>query len=205
VLLVDAVAMLDGSPAWPAADREAFHAWMNEFLDWLLTSKNGRAAAATTNNHGEWYDAQVCGLAAYLGRDDVVRRITAEEGPKRIKDQIRPDGSLPEELARTRSLHYSLFAIEAWMQVAKVSRDVGGFDLYHYQTKDGRGLRKTLDFLVPYLLGEQKWPHKTLGDEEYTYYSAMFREAATIYGEPRYAAVAEKVGSAGPLDALLGE
>lgn len=205
VLLVDAVAMLDGSPAWPAADRAAFRAWMNEFVDWLLTSKNGRAAAATKNNHGEWYDAQVCGLAAYLGRDDVVKRIMAEDGPKRIEDQIQPDGSLPEEIARTRSLHYSLFAIEAWMQVAKVSRDVGGLDLYNYQTADGRGLRKALDFLVPYLLGEQKWPHKTMGDEDHTYYAAMFRAAASVYGEPRYAAVAQQLGSATPPDALLGE
>lgn len=205
VLLVDAVTLIDGSPAWTSSDRDGFKAWMNEFVDWLLTSKNGKQEAATTNNHGEWYDAQVCGLAAYLGRDDVVKKIAGENGPKRIKDQIQPDGSLPKEIARTRSLHYSLFAIEAWMQVAEVSRDVGGIDLYNYKSEDGRSLRGALDFLVPFLLGEQKWPHKTLEDERYTHYASMFRKAAKVYGDARYAAVAEKLGGENSLDALMGD
>lgn len=53
VQLVDAVRLLEGSSAWTSADREGFAAWMNAFVDWLLTSKNGKEEAAAANNHGD--------------------------------------------------------------------------------------------------------------------------------------------------------
>jgi hypothetical protein len=37
-----------------------------------------------------------------------------------------------------------------------------GMDLYHYETPDGRSIRKAQAFLQPYLRGEKRWPYPQL-------------------------------------------
>jgi hypothetical protein len=192
VHLVDAVSLLHDSSAWTDADDQGFRAWMNAFVDWLQTSKNGRDEANATNNHGQWYDMQLAGLARYLERDDVVLRVVSENGPKRIADQVAPDGSLPKELTRTRSLHYSLFAIDAWVQLAEIGKS-SGFDLYNFRTADGRGIKPALDFMTPFLLGEKKWEHQMIGEDNSRDYRGTFHRAARAYGDTRFAAVAERL------------
>ena len=35
-------------------------------------------------------------------------------------------------------------------------------DLWDYESEDGRSLRRGLDFVLPYLLGEKEWPHEQI-------------------------------------------
>lgn len=190
VQLCDAVNLLEGSAAWSEADRNGFRAWMSEFVDWLQTSKNGKEEANTQNNHGQWYDAQLAGIARYLGRDDIVRRVAEENGKRRLAEQVEPDGSLPKELSRTRSLHYSLFAIDAWVQLASIAKPVG-VDLFQFKTDDDRSLKQAIDYLTPYLLGEKKWERPTLEGDRYNDYAGMFRHLARAYDDERLTAVAK--------------
>ena len=59
----DAAELLAGSPSWTEKDRSEFKAWLGTYLDWLLTSKNGRDEANAKNNHGSFYDVQAMELA----------------------------------------------------------------------------------------------------------------------------------------------
>lgn len=206
VQLVDAVSLLDGSRSWTDHDRADFKAWMTEYADWLQTSKNGRDEANAANNHGEWYDMQLAGIARYLGQMDLVRRIVSENGPKRIAAQVDPDGSLPKELTRTRSLHYSLFAIDAWTMLADIGQPTG-FNLWDFRTEDGRSLKAMLEFMAPFLLGEKKWEHQMIGEDNSREYRATYRRAARAYGDERFSKVAKHLqGDAPPtIDDLLAE
>jgi hypothetical protein len=38
-----------------------------------------------------------------------------------------------------------------------------GVDLWHFETRDGRSLRKALDYLAPFALENVKWPHQQIG------------------------------------------
>ena len=49
----DAAELLAGSSAWTERDKTEFKAWQEKYLDWLLTSKNGRAESNSKNNNGE--------------------------------------------------------------------------------------------------------------------------------------------------------
>lgn len=194
VTVTDAVRLLEASPAWPKADDEALRNWFGQYVDWMQTSKIGQEEYNTKNNHGQWFDAQLTGLANFLGRTDVVEKVAAEEGPRRIAKQEKPDGSLPEEIRRTRSLHYSMFAVQPWMQVAKIARaNHTAVDVYAWTTDDGRGIRKALEYLAPFLMGEKEWPGQQIGSRNYSEYAGMWREAAKIYDEPKFEAVAKKL------------
>ena len=48
----DASGLLAGSPAWSETDEAALRHWCAAFLDWMRTSKLGRAVSAGENNQG---------------------------------------------------------------------------------------------------------------------------------------------------------
>ena len=85
---------------------------LEEFYTWLRTSANGRDEQNAGNNHGTWYDAQAAHLALVLERTDDARDILTQGLSRRLASQVRPDGSQPQELGRTKSL-YSLFHNES--------------------------------------------------------------------------------------------
>ena len=154
--LIDGLALLAGSPAWPAAEAAAMHTWLADYYRWLTTSKNGKDEAAAENNHGSWYDVQATSLALALGRHDDAKQILAAVPQKRIARQIEPDGRQPLELERTRSLNYSLFNLEALVLLARLGDGVG-LDLWSFATNDGRSLRAALRHVAPYVDPAKAW------------------------------------------------
>ena len=188
----DAAQLLAGSKAWTPNDDSALRAWLAEFLDWLLTSKNGRDEAAARNNHGTFYDMQVLRLALVLGKTDLAKQIAAAAGAKRAATQIEPDGRQPLELQRTASLGYSAFNVQALFALATAAEYVGS-DLWHYQTSDGRSIRKAVDFLLPYVdVPARKWPYEQIKPFDPVGFAAVLRQASIVYHEPKYEQVLGK-------------
>ena len=163
----EGLALIAGSPAWTGADRAAFHTWLTAFYEWLTTSANGRDEQAAENNHGTWYDAQVAHLALVLGRTPDAKRILTEGLARRLARQVEPDGSQPRELARTKSLNYSIYNLEGLFACARLAEHAG-VDWWSFATADGRSLRAALAFLAPYLDASKPWPRKDIhpGDRE---------------------------------------
>ncbi|KQW52157.1 MULTISPECIES: alginate lyase family protein [unclassified Roseateles] len=157
----EGLAMLGSSKAWTAQDRSAMKDWNAAFYTWLRTSKNGRDEEGEHNNHGSWYDAQAAHLALVLGRSDDARAILEQGLTRRLAAHIAPDGSQPHELARTRSLDYSIFNLEALLICAELADHVG-LDWWRYATPDGRSLRGALAYLAPYADPAKPWPKKDL-------------------------------------------
>jgi hypothetical protein len=181
----DAAQLLTGSVAWPAADDEALKSWLTTYLDWLLTSKNGREEAAARNNHGTLYDVQAMRLALVLGKADAAKTIAEAAKQKRIAVQIKPDGKQPLELARTAALGYSRLNLEALFQLATVAEHVG-VDLWHFETPDGRSMRKALEFLLPYIQTPPRpWPYQQIKSFDRASFAPILRQAALAYNEPK--------------------
>lgn len=190
--VADATVLLDGSAAWKATDQKAFDQWAGAFLDWLLASAPGKDERAAKNNHGSWFDVQAAELALSLGRREEAQRILAEVPRKRIAVQVEPDGRQPMELARTNSFSYSCFNIEALTELANFGQHLG-VDLWQSGGKDGRTLRKALDYLLPYLDRPAKpWPGEQLKEARDTDMLPVLRQAALACRAPEYEAIVAK-------------
>jgi hypothetical protein len=58
-----------------------------------------------------------------------------------------------------------------------------GVDLWHYADADGRGIRKAVDYLLPYALGEKAWSAKQIVPMERDRMYPVLRIAALKYGD----------------------
>lgn len=159
--VVDAVGEITPAGVLSADETTALERWFSRYVDWMRTSPIGRAEAAAENNHGLWYDSQLLHFALFARRDDVAHRVATDFAARRLARQIAADGSLPRELTRTRSFHYSLYALTAAYNVAALGRCVG-VDLWNWRGKDGRGLQRATDFVARYRGRPDAWPHREL-------------------------------------------
>ena len=194
-VMIDAVGMLDGSKAWEASDRQALQKWFGEFLTWLTDSKHGKDEQRTRNNHATQYDAQVACYAMFTGRKDLARKVLSQVGPQRINTHIRPDGSQPEELARTKSWDYSCANTRNFCHLALLG-ERAGVDLWAHAGPKGQSIRGAIDYLLPYATGDKTWAHKQIKPLRASRLALPLRLAARRYGDARYADALKRL--AGP-------
>lgn len=157
IRVVEGGGLIQPSGALTPAELAKLKSWFSDYVDWMAASKNGREEAAAANNHALWYDLQRAHFALFAGRPDVARKIAADFGPQRLAAQVAADGKLPHELARTRALHYTAFALQAAAGVADLGACVG-VDVWGYATPDGRGLKPAMAFLASYVGREDEFP-----------------------------------------------
>ena len=164
--VLDAAAILAmGAPGWTKIDMEGFYQWNVAFLDWLQNSDFGIEESAHKNNHGTFALMQKAAIAAFVGNNDTAKRELLKI-QSRIDDQIQPDGSQPEELARTRSWHYSTFNLVAYTRAAAIGRKVG-VDLWGYIGPQGQSIHGAVGYLIPAATGLGKWQFPELDFASY--------------------------------------
>jgi hypothetical protein len=190
--VVDAVGLLAGSRAWSRADDRGMKEWFTAYLKWLRTSKHGKEEAAAANNHGSWYDVQVATFALFVGEKESVRKLLEESQTRRIARQVEPDGRQPLELKRTKAFDYSQVNLRALFALATLGEHVG-VDLWRFEATDGRGIRKALDWLIPYATGAKEWPYKQITGLRGGSLAVLLRRAALAYREDRYEKLIDKV------------
>jgi hypothetical protein len=175
--VVEAIGLLDPSNVLTEQERTGLRAWFSDLVDWMATSPNGLAEKAAENNHGIFYDLLISHFALFAGRPDIAQATIGRFGETRIAQQIEPDGRLPRELVRTRSLHYSIWTLTAAFDVADLGRCVG-VDVWNYISPDGRSLRGATEFLAGWAgrEGEWRWPEQDLSSSS-GMYEVMLRGA----------------------------
>jgi hypothetical protein len=198
--LLEATALLKGAPQWTENDMKELRKWFADFSKWLIENDIGKAEGIAKNNHGTWYDVQIVYYALFSGQTDLAKQVLQERTMKRIAAQITPEGQMPEETSRASSLHYSLYNLRGFATLAIMGRRVG-VDLWNYQTADGRGIRKSFEYLFPYLEGNKVWPYNQLGTVDKAAAVLQLRHAAIVYQDKRYHVLADQLllGKDGPL------
>lgn len=156
--VIDAVGLIGPSGALGRAETRALEQWFSAYVDWMLTSANGRAELRARNNHGIWFDAQLAMFALFARRPEIAERTILAFSQARIRAQFDPSGALPAELRRTRSFHYSIYALEPALDVADLASCLG-YDLRNHADADGRSLRRAIDFIARYRADPKRWPH----------------------------------------------
>jgi hypothetical protein len=199
--VADAIGLIEGSRAWTSADDRAVKAWYAAFLTWMQESRNGKDEAAAKNNHGTYYDLQVASYALFLDRPALAKGVLEQAKQKRIAAQIEPDGRMPLELARTNAWSYSTGNLDGLTELATLG-DRAGVDLWHFQTADGRSIRKAILYLAPFAFGDKKWDAQQIGGFNGSALYTVLRRAAPHYVDDEFRRAAARLPPLAAADSL---
>lgn len=172
-------------PGWNPAEKDAFRDWTKS----MAQAKKGLMYYKGRPMVNNWEDWRLLYLAtaAVVIEDDVLLAYVFDRW-KQTKDQaIAEDGHLPIETGRTRSMHYSLFALDPMCQVAEIARH-HGVNLYDYSV-NGKNLRMLFDFHAQYLkhgvdLGD--WPYEMISPHHSNENVAVYELAYSYWKDPKY-------------------
>jgi len=189
--IADAAILLQGAKSWTEADHSSLQKWYAQFLNWMLTSKNGKDEHAAKNNHGTWYYAQVVDFSLFTGDKDKAKQL-AEESKKRLDSQLTKEGKQPLELERTNGLGYSTMNLRGWFTVATLAEKTG-VDLWNYHTSKSVDLRTAFDWLLPYALGEKKWEYQQISRYNKNEIYPLLLQASSAFKDQKYLTTAKEL------------
>ncbi len=153
-----AIEGMEKSPAFPPEVLAGLRQWFHDYVEWMTTSKNGHDEANATNNHAVAFWLQVAVFAQFTGDEAKLAKCRQRFKEVFVPKQMAADGSFPRELARTKPYGYSIFQLDNLATLCRVLSTTND-DLWSFTLLDGRGMRKAMEFLYPYLADKSKWPH----------------------------------------------
>jgi hypothetical protein len=177
-----AVPVVAESGALSKFDTVAVKKWFADYADWMTNSKNGMEERDAKNNHGTCWLMQVAAFAALTGNSELMKYCAERYKTVIVPGQIEPDGSQPLELKRTKPYGYSLFNLEALTTLCQIV-SAAGYDLWKFETPDGRSARKAIEYMYPYIKNKKSWPKPP--DVMYFEYWPM-RQEALLFGGLAY-------------------
>jgi hypothetical protein len=173
-----AIEVLHRGGALPESEFAPVRGWFTEYTRWMTTHPNGVEERDARNNHGTCWVMQVAAFASLTGDGPAL-----ETGRRRFKTVLLPqqmaaDGSFPLELERTKPYGYSLFNLDAMATIAQILSTPSD-NLWTFELPDGRGMRRALAFMAPFVEDKSRWPRPR--DIQYDDQWPM-RHAALLFG-----------------------
>lgn len=135
----------------------ALKGWFADYLHWITSHPYGLAERDNGNNHSAAWALQVAEFAKLTGDGAALDSMRTFFTGTLLPRQMAADGSFPRELARTKPFGYSLFQLDVMSMLAEVL-STPAHDLWAYALPDGRGMRRALAFMYPYIADRRTWP-----------------------------------------------
>jgi hypothetical protein len=160
-----AIGVLERGGALPGAEFQPIRAWFADYIRWMTTHPYGIEERDATNNHGTCWVMQVAAFASVTGDEAQKEMCRVRFKTVLLPTQMAPDGSFPLELARTKPYGYSLFNLDAMATICQIldgpaaARPHDDRRLWTFELPDGRGMRKALAFMAPYIEDKRLWTH----------------------------------------------
>lgn len=149
---------LKASPSMTEEIYDGLKRWFAEYLSWMSTHKNGIEEMNADNNHSVCWFVQAAAFAWFTGNEDMLQFCRQRYKEVLLPEQMAADGSFPRELARTKPYGYAIFVLDnmaALCHILSTPED----NLWQFELADGRGIRKGLSYLYPYMNDKSSWPY----------------------------------------------
>ena len=187
VEVAQAIRVLERMGALRGEPLIAVKSWFAKYLDWMTTHPYGIEERNNGNNHSVAWALQVAEFARLTGNAAQLSAMRAFYKETLLPQQMAADGSFPRELARTKPYGYSLFELDLMTMLAQVL-STSSDNLWTYTTPDGRGLRRALAYMYPYIKDKRSWPKPSdvMYHDQWPVRHPALLFAGLAFHEPRY-------------------
>ncbi len=137
--------------------------WFNDYLSWIESSEQGVAVSKVKDNIGTSYELQRFAFSIFCERKEKAQEIMDSFVNNRINKQIDSNGVQVEEIKRQSSFGYSVSNISTMMNFITMAHNQGINLSHEAQLR----FYKAVDYLIPYLEENNKWPYAEISDMQY--------------------------------------
>jgi len=160
--------------------RKVIDAWLDSIAAGELNSDYAKPGASTATNNWNSHRLKIIAMIAYAIHSKKYDDFLQKAMEQQIAINLYPDGSGYDFVERD-ALHYHIYTLEPLVMAALVIKRATGKDFFNYESEKGSSVKKSMDFLVPFVTGE-----KTHG--EFLNSKSSFDRARAKNGEKGYIA-----------------
>ena len=157
--VAQAMKVMEGDNSINKIQFAACKKWFDDYIKWLTSHQYGKDEMEAKNNHGTCWVMQVASFASLTGDQQILEFCKNRYKTLLVPGQMAVDGSFPLELKRTKPYGYSLFNLDAMAMICQIL-STKSEDLWKYQTENGRGIKKGIEYLYPFVADKSKWELK---------------------------------------------
>lgn len=151
------VLIMEQSPAFEKKTLIGTKKWFSEYLQWLNVHPYSKDEMNAKNNHATCWVMQVSSFAKLTGDKKLLDFCRERYKKVLLPEQMAADGSFPLELKRTKPYGYSIFNLDAMVMICQILSDEKN-NLWSFQTSEGKGIKKGIEFLYPFIAQKSTWP-----------------------------------------------
>ncbi len=163
--------------------RKSVDSWLSSIAETELNVKWIVGTKGKAINNWNSHRIKIITMIAYALHDSKYTKIIEHELERQIAVNLYPDGS-GYDFEERDALHYHIYTLEPLLTAITVVYRATGKDYFNYESNTGSSIKKSVDFLVPFVTGEK--PHG-----EFLNSKAAFDKARAKNGEAGYIAGAK--------------
>jgi hypothetical protein len=134
--------------------RKAVDKWLLSIADGELNSEHAIGTKGTAINNWNSHRIKIIAMVAYTLHDKQYDTIVQQLLARQVAINLYADGS-GYDFAERDALHYHIYTLEPLLTAAMVIYRATGKDYFRYESKTGSSIKKSVDFLVPYVTSEK--------------------------------------------------
>jgi len=136
----------------PPATEEAVRGWLKSTAEVELSAPFNRPNRATSFNNWHSHRLKIVGEIAFAIGDTALQGYTVRGMRDQIARNLNADGSSSDFVIRD-ALHYHVYDLEPLLTLAIVLQRATGVNYYTYVSPTGTSIRRSVQWLLPYLDG----------------------------------------------------
>jgi len=126
--------------------------WLKATAEVELSAPFNQPTRATSSNNWHSHRLKIIGEIAFAIGDTALQGYTIRGIQEQIGKNLNPDGSCKDFVTRD-ALHYHVYDLEPLLTLAIVLHRATGVNYYTYVSPAGTSIKKSVDWLLPYLNG----------------------------------------------------
>ncbi|GGH14408.1 alginate lyase family protein [Pedobacter zeae] len=163
----------------PSDHKKQIEQWLSETAWTEINSKRMKAGRATAINNWNAHRLKVVGEIGYALHNQELINWTIENLKSHINTNLYPDGTSLDFKERD-AMHYHIYDLEPMLKLAIIIDRAKGPDFYTYESPKGSSIKKSVEWLFPYIRGEKQ-------HEEYVNTTVKFDRDRAKNNEPGFA------------------
>jgi hypothetical protein len=134
--------------------RKTVDSWLQDIADGELNSKYMAPGKGTAINNWNSHRIKIITMIAYTLHNDKYEKIIQQELTRQIAINLYADGS-GYDFKERDALHYHIYTLDPLIIAATIIYRATGNDYFNYESETGSSIKKSVDFLVPFVTGEK--------------------------------------------------